>query len=58
MAYRPRPGPKSEKPCTKEDCCAQCQEPGWVDPRTKKPCSFACVAALDGDRTSRTLILA
>ena len=29
-------GPKSPKPCTKEDCCAQCQDPSWVDPTTKK----------------------
>jgi len=34
-------GPDSEKPCTKEDCCLKCQEPGFVDPTTGLPCAFS-----------------
>ena len=34
-------GPKSKKPCTKEDCCLKCQEPGFVDPTTGLPCAFS-----------------
>ena len=34
-------GPTSKKPCTKEDCCVKCQEPGFVDPTTGLPCAFS-----------------
>ena len=34
-------GPKSKKPCTKEDCCLKCQEPGFADPTTGLPCAFS-----------------
>eukprot|EP00756_Hemistasia_phaeocysticola_P050268 Hpha_TRINITY_DN24981_c0_g1::TRINITY_DN24981_c0_g1_i1::g.111188::m.111188 len=34
-------GPTSPKPCTKEDCCTQCQNPSERHPQTNESCAFS-----------------
>ena len=34
-------GPKSQKPCTAEDCCTRCQDPAEKHPQTGEACAFS-----------------
>jgi hypothetical protein len=34
-------GPKSQKPCTAEDCCTRCQNPAEIHPQTGEACAFS-----------------